>query len=175
MALSNAKSIVSLTRFVQSWHNGLLCGTLEPEYSYWGRDFIYYNEHGAIGNVYENELAGPFIDAMNLRSNQKSFTAALPASWHAPEAAWRNMLFTQPPFIGQVDVHQRGCPPGKKKYATAPIRTAENCRLGSIAAALEDRYMSFAGRGWLSCEVEGWLKWEHVDENRQLEDVVRAE
>ena len=131
MVRSSALSSVSITVSALPCTRGLLCGTLESEYNYWGngKDWTYLNEDGAMCNVYENELAGPFIDAMNSRSNMKSFTAALPESWQVPEASWRNMLFTQPPFIGDVDIYQLGCPPCKRKYAHAPLRTAEDLSL----------------------------------------------
>ncbi|KAK4539567.1 hypothetical protein LTR36_010844 [Oleoguttula mirabilis] len=106
---------------------------------------------------------------MATRKEEGSFLAVLPLSWRAPEASWRNMLVTQPPFAGEVIVYRLVNCQGRRTYAKIAVRSIDDCRMGSIVDKLEKLFQSSKGGCKLWCEVEGWHRWAWLGGNKRLE------
>lgn len=123
---------------------------------------------------YQNVLAHDFIRAMSPWDRpERSMTLieALPASWSAPEASWKRMLFSQPASTVDVAVYdmRTSQPRCYTPVARLTVQGELVSRLGSVAAEIE----KFHGRGTGNVEMECWVggrvKWRELEGNEELE------
>ncbi|KAI6810796.1 hypothetical protein KC340_g17734 [Hortaea werneckii] len=137
---------------------------------------MHYNHWVQAGNsercvtVYENPILSLVIKSLLPVTRTRSLLAQLAGCWQRREASWRRMLVTQPPFQGTVHIYRHGSPgiSNRVLYGKVPVNDIAQCKLGHIADGLEQQLQAFGGRYLLSCEVPGWLEWQIVEVNEQL-------